>query len=105
MNGNDAFPHAAFLAIAGMAAATYLMRVGGFWLMGHVPLSPRMQRMLEALPGCVVTAIVLPVMVRNGMPAVLAISAVVAAMVATRNTFLAMAVGLAAAALARAGGL
>ena len=33
-----------------MAAATYLMRVGGFWLMGHVPLTARMRKMLEALP-------------------------------------------------------
>ena len=47
-------------AILTMAAATYAMRAGGFWLMGHVPLTARVRRMLEALPGSVVVATVLP---------------------------------------------
>jgi uncharacterized membrane protein len=43
-------------AILAMALATYAMRAGGFWLMGNVPPSPRLKRMLEALPGSVVAA-------------------------------------------------
>ena len=58
--------YAAFVAIAAMAGATYLMRVIGFWMMGHVPITPRMHRMLDALPGSVVAAIMLPVMAKNG---------------------------------------
>ena len=50
-------------AILAMALATYAMRAGGFWLMGHVPPSPRLRRMLEALPGSVVAATVLPIVV------------------------------------------
>jgi uncharacterized membrane protein len=38
-------------AIAAMAVATYAMRAGGFWLMGHLPPSLRLRRMLEAWPG------------------------------------------------------
>ena len=105
MSRNEFFSSAAVAAILAMAAATYLMRVGGFWLMGHVPLTARMRKMLEALPGAVVAAIVLPVMVKTGAPAFLAIGATVALMVIRRNEFLALAAGIAVAAMARAGGL
>ncbi|NWG24434.1 MAG: AzlD domain-containing protein [Pseudorhodoplanes sp.] len=92
----------ALLAILGMAAATGLMRISGYWLMGHVPLTARVRKMLEALPGSVVAAIVLPIMVRNGVPAFLAVGAVIAAMLVRRNEFIAIFVGLAVASLARA---
>ena len=105
MSRNELFSSAALAAILAMAAATYLMRVGGFWLMGHVPLTARLRRMLEALPGAVVAAIVLPVMVKTGLPAFLAIGATVAVMAIRRNEFLALATGVAVAAMARAGGL
>ena len=89
-------------AILAMAAATYAMRAGGFWLMGHVPLTPRVRRMLEALPGAVVVATVLPIAVREGLPAALAIAAACAAMVVRRNDLFAVLVGMAVAALTRA---
>ena len=89
-------------AILTMAAATYAMRAGGFWLMAHVPLTARLRRMLEALPGAVVVATVLPIVVREGAPAVLAIAAAGAAMMVRRNDFLAVIAGMAAAAAARA---
>jgi uncharacterized membrane protein len=89
-------------AILAMAAVTYPMRAGGFWLMAHVPLTARVRRVLEALPGAVVVATVLPILVREGLPAVLAIAAAGAAMIVRRNDFLAVIVGMAAAALARA---
>ena len=105
MSRNEFFSSAAVAAILAMAAATYLMRVSGFWLMGHVPLTARIRKMLEALPGAVVAAIVLPIMVKTGAPAFLAIGATVALMVIRRNEFLALAAGIAVAAMARAGGL
>jgi len=89
-------------AIVGMGAATYAMRAGGFWLMAHVPLTARVRRMLDALPGTVVVATVLPIVVREGVPAALAIAAAVAAMLIRRNDFLAVLAGMAAAAAARA---
>lgn len=89
-------------AILTMGIATYAMRAGGFWLMAHVPLTARLRRMLEALPGAVVVATVLPIVVREGVPAVLAIAAAGAAMMVRRNDFLAVIAGMAAAAAARA---
>ena len=56
-------------AIAAMAAATYLMRAGGFWLMTHVPLTPRVRRMLAALPGSVIAATVFPIVAIGGLVA------------------------------------
>ena len=90
------------VAILAMGAVTYAMRAGGFWLMAHVPLTARVRRILDALPGTVVVATVLPIVVREGVPAALAIAAAGAAMLIRRNDFLAVLAGMAAAAAARA---
>ncbi len=92
-------------AILAMAAATYLTRTGGFWLMAHVPLTARLRRMLEALPGAVIAATVLPIMVKSGAPAALAVAAALLTMLARRNEFLAVAAGIAVAALVRLAGM
>ncbi len=89
-------------AILAMGAVTYAMRAGGFWLMAHVPLTARVRRMLEALPGTVVVATVLPIAAREGLPAMLAIAAACMVMILRRNDLLAVIVGMAVAALARA---
>ncbi len=89
-------------AIVAMGAATYAMRAGGFWLMAHVPLTARVRRMLEARPGTVVVATVLPIVVREGIPAALAIAAAGAAMLVRRKDLVAVLAGMAAAAAARA---
>ncbi len=88
-------------AILAMGLATYAMRAGGFWLMSRVPLTARLRRMLEAMPGTVVVATVLPIVARDGVPAMLAIAAACGAMMVRRNDFLAVLAGMAAAALAR----
>jgi uncharacterized membrane protein len=93
------------IAIAAMAAATYLMRAGGFWLMTHVPLTPRVRRMLAALPGSVIAATVFPIVAIGGPVAMLAVGTAGVVMLATRNDFLAVIAGMGIAALLRAGGL
>jgi uncharacterized membrane protein len=103
MNPADA-PYGAVAAILAMALTTHLIRFGGYWMMGHVPLTPRIRRMLDALPGSVVAATILPIVAKSGAPAMLAIVAVVAVMAWRRNDFLAVAVGIGLVALARAGG-
>ena len=87
-----------------MAAATWAMRASGFWMMAHIPLTPRLRRMLEALPGCVVAATVLPIVAKSGVPALVAVSIALAVMAARRNEFLAVACGLVAASLVRVAG-
>jgi uncharacterized membrane protein len=92
----------ALLGILAMAAATYPMRAGGFWLMGRVPLTPRVRRMLEASPGAVIVATILPIVAREGTAAALAVLAGGAAMLLWRRDYLAVAAGMAAAAAWRA---
>jgi uncharacterized membrane protein len=92
-------------AIAAMAVATYVMRAGGFWMMSHVPPSPRLRKMLEALPGSVIVAAVLPIVVRDGITAMLAVGAAVIVMLVTRRDILAVIAGMAVAASVRALGL
>lgn len=94
-----------WIAIAAMALVTYAMRAGGFWMMGRVPLTPRVQRMLAALPGSIVAATVLPIVVNGGAVAAAAVGAGVLTMWVARNDFLAVMVGMAVAAAARAAGL
>jgi uncharacterized membrane protein len=91
-------------AFTAMAVATYAMRAGGFWMMQHVPPSARLRKMLNALPGSVIVAAVLPIVVRDGVTAVLAIGAAVAAMLLTRRDIIAVVAGMAVAIAARAAG-
>jgi uncharacterized membrane protein len=91
-----------WLAIGAMTAVNYAIRTGGFILMGYVPLTPRVRAILNALPGAVVMAIVLPLVVRSGLPAWAAMLVAVALMTWRRNDLLAVVCGMGAAALIRA---
>src|SRR5436305_6595406 len=93
-----------FAGIAAMALATYFTRFAGFWLMGHVPVTARVRRMLETLPGAIVVATVAPLVAKAGMPGVIGIGVTLASMLMRRNEFLAVALGLPAISLARAAG-
>ncbi len=101
MNPNDWMSAPAVAAILAMAAMTYLMRAGGFWLMAHVPITTRVRRMLEALPGSVVVAIVLPGVVKAGFPAYAGLATVIAVMIKTGNQFLGVFGAVAVVALVR----
>jgi uncharacterized membrane protein len=92
-------------AILTMAMAAALTRMAGFWLMGHVPVTARVRRMLETLPGAIVVATVAPLALKGGLPGMIGIGAAFAAMLLRRNEFLAVAVGLVTIALARQFGL
>ncbi len=105
MSGLDSFVLGSFgmsvIAIVAMGFATVLMRTSGFWLMAHVTLTPRIRRMLEALPGSIVVAMVLPIVVKGGPVAVLGVTVAAALMALRGNQILAVTSGVVAAALAR----
>lgn len=94
-----------FAGVAAMALATYLTRFAGFWLMGHVPVTLRVRRMLETLPGAIVVATVAPLVAKAGAPGLIGIGVTLVSMFLRRNEFLAVALGLTAVSLARAFGL
>lgn len=91
-------------AIAGMFAATFITRAGGYWLIGRVTLTPRMRRMLNALPGSIVMSTVMPIVSDGGASAILGIVAAGGMMLLSRSEFLAMVAGVGAAACLRAFG-
>lgn len=98
-------PVGAALAIALMALATYLCRVAGVAVMSRVRLTPRVERGLKALPGCIMAALVVPIGISSGPAAVLGLGAAVAVMALLRQELAALVTGLAVIALARAAGL
>jgi uncharacterized membrane protein len=91
-----------WLIIAAMAVVTYAMRVGGFLLMGYVPMTGRVRAFLQALPGAVVVALVVPVAVSGRLSATAAVLVALAMMAWWRNDLAAVISGVAAAALVRA---
>lgn len=95
----------ALAAITGMMLATYACRAGGFWLMQHVPLTARVRRGLNALPGSIVVATVVPLALRGGFPAIIGIGCAFIVMARLRNELIALIAGLLAVTLARAAGL
>ena len=90
-----------FAGIMAIALATYFTRVIGFWAMGHVPMTVRVRRMLETLPGAIVVATIVPLMFRAGLPGLIGIALTLAVMLLRRNEFLAVACGAGSIALVR----
>ena len=90
------------IAFAVMTAVTVASRLGGYWLMRYVDVTPRVRRMLDALPGSIIVAAALPVAVNGGPVVMFAIAAAMAVSIIRRNDFIAVITGMAVAALARA---
>jgi uncharacterized membrane protein len=93
------------LAVAAMTLVTVSLRLGGFFLMSYVTVTPRIRRMLDALPGSVIAAAVLPVALQGGPVAITAVVLAMLAMYFSRSDIVAIVVGVGAAALLRAMGL
>ncbi len=93
------------LAFVAMMAVTVAARAGGFWVMRYIPVTTRVRRMLDALPGSIIVAASLPVIINGGVVAIIAIGAAMAVTIIRRNDFVAVAVAMVVAALARLIGL
>ena len=93
------------IAFAVMTAVTVASRLGGYWLMGYINVTPRVRRMLDALPGSIIVAAALPVAVTGGVVVMVAIAAAMIVTIIRRNDFIAVITGMAVAALARAIGV
>jgi uncharacterized membrane protein len=83
---------------------TVAARLGGFWLMGYVNVTPRVRRMLDALPGSIIVAATLPLAVNGGWVVIFALASAILVTLIRRNEFLAVAVAMLVAGLARAMG-
>ena len=107
MNGFGSFiasPWGSILAIAAMTLVTFLCRIAGVVVMSRVRITPRIERGLRALPGSIILATILPVVIDNGWPAMIALAAAIVAMAVTRIDIVGLLVGLGTLAVIRAFG-
>jgi uncharacterized membrane protein len=105
MNGFGSFiasPWGSVLAIAGMTLVTFLCRIAGVVVMSRVRITPRIERGLRALPGSIILATILPVVIDNGWPAMIALVAAITAMAVTRIDIVGLVTGLGTLAVIRA---
>jgi uncharacterized membrane protein len=105
MNGLGSFiasPWGSVLAIAAMTLVTFLCRIAGVVVMSRVRITPRIERGLRALPGSIILATILPVVIDNGWPAMVALAAAVVAMAVTRIDIVGLVAGLGTLAVIRA---
>jgi len=91
----------ALLTILGMALVTYATRAGGFWLMGLVTPSPRVEAWLKQIPGAVLVAIIAPTVLASSIAETLAAVTTVLVAFRTKNVLVAMLVGVATVAILR----
>jgi uncharacterized membrane protein len=93
---------ATVLAIAGMAAATFLTRVAGLWVVRFLKVEGRARAALDAMPPAILMAVVAPVALATGPAETLA--AIITAVAAFRLPLVAaVAVGVAAVVALRSG--
>lgn len=95
------FSDKALLLISVMAVAAAICRFSGFWLMRFVPITPRVQAGLAAIPVAVMAGIMAPAVVRGGIPETAGLIATVAAVKLGGNDLVAIVAGLASVALLR----
>ncbi|MBG0778063.1 MAG: AzlD domain-containing protein [Desulfovibrionaceae bacterium] len=88
-------PADSWTALLAMAGVTYLTRVAGFFLMGRVRLTARVERWLSALPGCMLVALVAPVVLSGGVAEAVSGALVLAVSWRTRSLPAAMVAGVA----------
>ena len=99
---SDLGPAGVWIAILAMALVTYAVRAGGFLLMGYIPLTKRVRAFLQALPGAVVVAIIVPIAVHGGTAAAAAVIVALIVMAWRKNDLIAVVCGVAVAAAMRA---
>jgi uncharacterized membrane protein len=105
MSGLSAFiatPWGSAFAIAGMMLVTFLCRIGGVVLMSRVRITPRIERGLRALPGSIILATILPVVIDSGPPAIIAVATAITVMAFTRIDLLGLLAGLSTLSVIRA---
>jgi uncharacterized membrane protein len=89
-----------FAAILGVASL--VCRLGGFWIMRFVDITPRLEAALRATPLAVMVGLVTPAALRGGIIELTALVITGLAMKATRSDLLSAVIGVAVVALGRA---
>ncbi len=91
----------ALLLIGLMALVTLLTRVGGMLMMSLLPVNARVESFINAMSGSVLIAVLVPIAVEGDSGARLALLATAGTMLLSKRPMLAIATGIAVAALSR----
>jgi uncharacterized membrane protein len=87
--------------IAVMTAAALLCRYVGFWFMRLIPITPRVEAGLKAIPLAVMIGIILPPVLRGGVPESVALALTIVSVRLGANDLIAVIVGMGSVALLR----
>src|SRR5690606_23078746 len=90
------------LAILGMAAVTFAIRAGGYFLANRLPSKGFVAAWMRHIPGAVLASLVSPAIASGGIAEAVAAVVTAAAWLVTRNLLPAMAAGVLAVYLTRA---
>ena len=85
-----------WLLIIGLAVGTYSIRLGGFLLGARLPVTGAWKRAFEALPGCLIAALIAVILVQGEVAEWIAACIALATALLTRSLPLTMVVGIAA---------
>jgi uncharacterized membrane protein len=88
-------------AIAVMTIAAALCRLSGFWFMSFIPITPRVEAALGAIPLAVMIGIMVPAVMKGGVPEAVGLMTVFAAVRLKANDLVATLAGLVVVALTR----
>jgi uncharacterized membrane protein len=83
-------------AILVMAAAAAACRLSGFWFMRFIPVTPRLEAGLRAIPLAVMIALLVPPVLRGGLPEIAGLVATLAVMRLAGQEVVAIIAGMAA---------
>lgn len=68
------------ITIVTLAICTYLTRIVGYLLFANRQLSPRAMRVMQAVPGCVLIAVIAPVILSGNLANMIAVGVTCLAM-------------------------
>jgi uncharacterized membrane protein len=85
-----------------MALAAAFCRLAGFFFMGLIPITPRLEAGLKAIPLAVMLGIIIPPVLRGGIPEAIGLAATLLAMRLSGSDVAAVLAGMSGVALARA---
>lgn len=89
------------LTILGMGAVTYATRIGGFWLLGRITPTKRVEAWMRAIPGAVLVSLIAPALLAAGVVGFVAGGATVLIAALTHRMLPAMVAGVVIVAAAR----
>ncbi len=91
----------ALVTILGMGAVTYATRISGFWLLGRVKPTKRVEAWMRAIPGAVLVSLIAPAILALGVVGFVAGAATVLIAARTHRMLPALLAGVVIVAVAR----